>query len=97
MHLNHEGEMFEVKIKVEAGEGMSAKIPVASKAKGKGKDQQYSLHYLKAIAADAAKISGLGGEVNIQFEDKFPLLIEWNSGSYGTEYTYFLAPRVPND
>jgi DNA polymerase III sliding clamp (beta) subunit (PCNA family) len=99
VHLNHEGEMFGVEIRLdnkgETGEGMTAKT--IAEPRDPECSQTYSLAYLKPIAADAAKITGKEGEVKIQFQNEYPLLMEWNSGTYGTEYTYLLAPRIEND
>ena len=40
---------------------------------------------------------GLTEQVVVEFQEKFPLRMSWNSNDGGASWTYFLAPRVTND
>ncbi len=41
--------------------------------------------------------SGLASDVQVRFQDKYPLRLDWSSNDGGASWTYFLAPRVTND
>ena len=45
----------------------------------------------------AVQAGGLTEQVVVEFQEKFPLRMSWNSNDGGASWTYFLAPRVTND
>ena len=55
----------------------------------------YSLQFLDPLTRKLA--SGLASDVQVRFQDKFPLRLDWNSNDGGASWSYFLAPRVTND
>ena len=55
----------------------------------------YSLQFLEPLAKKLA--TGLTEDVSVEFKDKLPFKMSWNSNEGGASWTYFLAPRVTND
>ena len=55
----------------------------------------YSLQFLDPLSKKLA--TGLAEDVSIEFKDKFPFKMSWNSNDGGASWTYLLAPRVTND
>ena len=55
----------------------------------------YSLQFLDPLTRKLA--GGLTEQVVVEFQEKFPLRMSWNSNDGGASWTYFLAPRVTND
>ena len=55
----------------------------------------YSLQFLDPLTKKLA--SGYAEDVSMEFEEKYPFKMSWNSNDGGASWTYFLAPRVTND
>ena len=55
----------------------------------------YSLQFLDPLTRKLA--GGLTEQVVVEFQEKYPLMMSWNSNEGGASWTYFLAPRVTND
>jgi hypothetical protein len=41
--------------------------------------------------------AGLAQDVQVQFQDRYPLCLQWNSNDGGAEWKFYLAPRVSNE
>jgi len=96
--LSLDSKEMRVSVTVEAGEGVNVRfesgelseLVCPSPAQG-----TYSLQFLDPLTRKLA--SGLAQDVRVQFQDKYPLRLDWNSNDGGASWTYFLAPRVTND
>jgi proliferating cell nuclear antigen len=55
----------------------------------------YSLQWLDPLTRKLA--SGLTQNIRVQFQEKYPLRLDWNSNDGGASWTMFYAPRVSND
>ena len=77
-----------VTVSFESGElsELNAPSPTAS---------TYSLQFLDPLMKKLA--SGYAEDVSMEFEEKYPFKMSWNSNDGGASWTYFLAPRVTND
>ena len=42
-------------------------------------------------------INNADWQCTLEFQDKYPLRLTWNSNEGGASWVYFLAPRVTND
>ena len=89
MRISVQGEAGEgVNVHFEAGELSELVCP--SETRG-----SYSLQFLDPLTRKLA--AGLTQDVRVQFQDKYPLRLDWTSNDGGASWTYFLAPRVTND
>ena len=96
--LSLDSKEMRVSVTVEAGEGVNvsfesgelSELVCPSPTQG-----SYSLQFLDPLTRKLA--SGLTQDIRVQFQDKYPLRLDWNSNDGGASWTYFLAPRVTND
>ena len=96
--LSLDSKEMRVSVTVEAGEGVNvsfesgelSELVCPSPTHG-----SYSLQFLDPLTRKLA--SGLTQDIRVQFQDKYPLRLDWNSNDGGASWTYFLAPRVTND
>ncbi|MBS65385.1 MAG: hypothetical protein CMA93_03570 [Euryarchaeota archaeon] len=96
--LSIDSKELRVSVTVEAGEGVNvsfesgelSELTCPSPTQG-----TYSLQFLDPLTRKLA--SGLASDVQVRFQDKYPLRLDWNSNDGGASWTYFLAPRVTND
>ena len=96
--LSLDSKEMRVSVTVEAGEGVNvsfesgelSELVCPSPTQG-----TYSLQFLDPLTRKLA--SGLTQDIRVQFQDKYPLRLDWNSNDGGASWTYFLAPRVTND
>jgi len=96
--LSLDSKEMRVSVTVEAGEGVNvsfesgelSELVCPSPTHG-----SYSLQFLDPLTRKLA--SGLTQDIRMQFQDKYPLRLDWNSNDGGASWTYFLAPRVTND
>ncbi|HIL44344.1 MAG TPA: hypothetical protein EYG36_04875 [Candidatus Poseidoniales archaeon] len=83
---------------VEAGEGVNVRFESGELSElvcPSPTQGTYSLQFLDPLTRKLA--SGLTQDIRMQFQDKYPLRLDWNSNDGGASWTYFLAPRVTND
>jgi len=96
--LSLDSKEMRVSVTVEAGEGVNvsfesgelSELVCPSPTQG-----SYSLQFLDPLTRKLA--AGLTQDIRVQFQDKYPLRLDWNSNDGGASWTYFLAPRVTND
>ena len=96
--LSLDSKEMRVSVTVEAGEGVNvsfesgelSELVCPSPTQG-----SYSLQFLDPLTRKLA--SGLTQDIRMQFQDKYPLRLDWSSNDGGASWTYFLAPRVTND
>ena len=96
--LSLDSKEMRVSVTVEAGEGVNvsfesgelSELVCPSPTHG-----SYSLQFLDPLTRKLA--SGLTQDIRVQFQDKYPLRLDWSSNDGGASWTYFLAPRVTND
>ena len=96
--LSLDSKEMRVSVTVEAGEGVNvsfesgelSELTCPSPTQG-----TYSLQFLDPLTRKLA--SGLASDVQVRFQDKYPLRLDWSSNDGGASWTYFLAPRVTND
>jgi len=96
--LKLDSKEMRISVQVEAGEGVNvhfeagelSELVCPSETRG-----SYSLQFLDPLTRKLA--AGLTQDVRVQFQDKYPLRLDWTSNDGGASWTYFLAPRVTND
>ena len=96
--LKLDSKEMRISVNVEAGEGVNVHFEAGelsdlvcpSETRG-----SYSLQFLDPLTRKLA--AGLAQDVRVQFQDKYPLRLDWTSNDGGASWTYFLAPRVTND
>ena len=96
--LKLDSKEMRISVQVEAGEGVNvhfeagelSELVCPSETRG-----SYSLQFLDPLTRKLA--AGLTQDVRGQFQDKYPLRLDWTSNDGGASWTYFLAPRVTND
>ncbi|MFQ3344114.1 MAG: proliferating cell nuclear antigen [Candidatus Thalassarchaeaceae archaeon] len=87
-----------VSITVEAGEGVNVRFESGELSElvcPAPTQSSYSLQFLDPLTRKLA--GGLTENVTLEFQEKYPLRLTWNSNQGGASWTYFLAPRVTND
>ena len=87
-----------VSVTVEAGEGVNVRFESGELSElvcPSPTQGTYSLQFLDPLTRKLA--SGLTQDIRMQFQDKYPLRLDWSSNDGGASWTYFLAPRVTND
>jgi len=96
--LSLDSKELRVSVTVEAGEGVNVRFESGELSElvcPSPTQGTYSLQYLDPLTRKLA--SGLTQDIRMQFQDKYPLRLDWNSNDGGASWTYFLAPRVTND
>ena len=96
--LSLEKTHMTVSITVEAGEGVNVRFESGELSElvcPSPTQSSYSLQFLDPLTRKLA--SGLTEDVSLEFQEKYPLRLTWNSNQGGASWTYFLAPRVTND
>ncbi len=96
--LSLDKNQMTVSVTVEAGEGVNVRFDAGEMSElvaPKPTHSTYSLQFLDPLSRKLA--SGLTEEVTVEFQDRYPLRLSWNSNDGGAAWTYFLAPRVSND
>jgi len=96
--LDMDSKEMRVSVSVEAGESVNIRfeagelIDLVCPSSTKG---SYSLQFLDPLTRKLA--AGLAHDVKVQFQEKYPLRLDWTSNDGGASWAYFLAPRVTND
>ena len=96
--LSLDSKELRVSVTVEAGEGVNVRFESGELSElvcPSPTQGTYSLQFLDPLTRKLA--SGLTQDIRMQFQDKYPLRLDWNSNDGGASWTYFLAPRVTND
>jgi proliferating cell nuclear antigen len=96
--LSLDSKEMRVSVTVEAGEGVNVRFEAGELSElvcPSPTQGTYSLQFLDPLTRKLA--SGLTQDIRVQFQDKYPLRLDWNSNDGGASWTYFLAPRVTND
>ena len=96
--LSLDSKEMRVSVTVEAGEGVNVSFESGELSElvcPTPTQGSYSLQFLDPLTRKLA--SGLTQDIRVQFQDKYPLRLDWNSNDGGASWTYFLAPRVTND
>tara|TARA_B110000196_G_scaffold304881_1_gene301976 strand:- start:1025 stop:1771 length:747 start_codon:yes stop_codon:yes gene_type:complete len=96
--LSLDSKEMRVSVTVEAGEGVNVRFESGELSElvcPSPTQGTYSLQFLDPLTRKLA--SGLTQDIRMQFQDKYPLRLDWNSNDGGASWTYFLAPRVTND
>ena len=96
--LSLDSKELRVSVTVEAGEGVNVRFESGELSElvcPSPTQGTYSLQFLDPLTRKLA--SGLTQDIRVQFQDKYPLRLDWNSNDGGASWTYFLAPRVTND
>ena len=96
--LSLDSKEMRVSVTVEAGEGVNVRFESGELSElvcPSPTHGSYSLQFLDPLTRKLA--SGLTQDIRVQFQDKYPLRLDWNSNDGGASWTYFLAPRVTND
>ena len=96
--LSIDSKEMRVSVTVEAGEGVNVRFESGELSElvcPSPTQGTYSLQFLDPLTRKLA--SGLTQDIRMQFQDKYPLRLDWNSNDGGASWTYFLAPRVTND
>ena len=96
--LSLDSKELRVSVTVEAGEGVNVRFESGELSESvcpSPTQGTYSLQFLAPLTRKLA--SGLPQDIRMQFQDKYPLRLDWNSNDGGASWTYFLAPRVTND
>jgi len=96
--LSLDSKEMRVSVTVEAGEGVNVRFESGELSElvcPSPTQGTYSLQFLDPLTRKLA--SGLTQDIRVQFQDKYPLRLDWNSNDGGASWTYFLAPRVTND
>ena len=96
--LSLDSKEMRVSVTVEAGEGVNVRFEAGELSElvcPSPTQGTYSLQFLDPLTRKLA--SGLTQDIRMQFQDKYPLRLDWNSNDGGASWTYFLAPRVTND
>jgi len=97
--LSLDSKEMRVSVTVEAGEGVNVRFEAGelSELKCAAPTQStYSLQFLEPLTRKLAD-RGFAQDIQIQFQDKYPLCLNWSSNDGGAKWTYFLAPRVSNE
>ncbi len=80
---------------VEAGEGGNVRFEAGELSElvcAAPTQSTYSLQYLEVLTRKLA--AGLAQDVQVQFQERYPLYLQWNSNDGGAEWKFYLAPRV---
>jgi len=96
--LSLDSKEMRVSVTVEAGEGVNVRFESGELSElvcPSPTQGTYSLQFLDPLTRKLA--SGLTQDIRMQFQDKYPLRLDWSSNDGGASWTYFLAPRVTND
>ena len=96
--LSLDSKEMRVSVTVEAGEGVNVRFESGELSElvcPSPTQGTYSLQVLDPLTRKLA--AGLTQDIRVQFQDKYPLRLDWNSNDGGASWTYFLAPRVTND
>ncbi|RZD50784.1 MAG: hypothetical protein CXT65_01125 [Methanobacteriota archaeon] len=96
--LSLDSKELRISVTVEAGEGVNVRFESGELSElvcPSPTQGTYSLQFLDPLTRKLA--SGLTQDIRMQFQDKYPLRLDWNSNDGGASWTYFLAPRVTND
>ena len=96
--LSLDSNQMSVSVTVEAGESVNVRFDAGELSElvaPNPTQSTYSLQFLDPLTRKLA--SGLTDSVTLEFQDKYPLRLTWNSNDGGASWVYFLAPRVTND
>jgi proliferating cell nuclear antigen len=96
--LSLDANQMSVSVTVEAGESVNVRFDAGELSELVAPNpthSTYSLQFLDPLTRKLA--SGLTDAVTLEFQDKYPLRLTWNSNDGGASWVYFLAPRVTND
>jgi hypothetical protein len=96
--LSLDSNQMSVSVTVEAGESVNVRFDAGELSEliaANPTQSTYSLQFLDPLTRKLA--SGLTDSVTLEFQDKYPLRLTWNSNDGGASWVYFLAPRVTND
>jgi len=93
--LSLDTNQMSVSVTVEAGESVNVRFDAGELSELVAPNPTYSLQFLDPLTRKLA--SGLTDAVTLEFQDKYPLRLTWNSNDGGASWVYFLAPRVTND
>ena len=96
--LSLDTNQMSVSVTVEAGESVNVRFDAGELSELVAPNpthSTYSLQFLDPLTRKLA--SGLTDAVTLEFQDKYPLRLTWNSNDGGASWVYFLAPRVTND
>ena len=96
--LSLDSKEMRVSVTVEAGEGVNVRFESGELSElvcPSPTQGTYSLQFLDPLTRKLA--AGLTQDIRVQFQDKYPLRLDWNSNDGGASWTYFLAPRVTHD
>ena len=96
--LSLDSKEMRVSVTVEAGEGVNVRFESGELSElvcPSPTQGTYSLQFLDPLTRKLA--SGLTQDIRVQFQDKYPLRLDWSSNDGGASWTFFVAPRVPSD
>jgi proliferating cell nuclear antigen len=96
--LSLDSNQMSVSVTVEAGESVNVRFDAGELSElvaPNPTQSTYSLQFLDPLTRKLA--SGLTDSITLEFQDKYPLRLTWNSNEGGASWVYFLAPRVTND
>jgi len=93
--LSIDSKEFRISVTVEAGEGVNVRFEAGELSElvcAAPTQSTYSLQYLEVLTRKLA--AGLAQDVQVQFQERYPLYLQWNSNDGGAEWKFYLAPRV---
>ena len=96
--LSLDSNQMSVSVSNEAGESVNVRFDAGELSElvaPNPTQSTYSLQFLDPLTRKLA--SGLTDSITLEFQDKYPLRLTWNSNEGGASWVYFLAPRVTND
>ena len=96
--LSIDSKELRISVTVEAGEGVNVRFEAGELSElvcAAPTQSTYSLQYLEVLTRKLA--AGLAQDVQVQFQDRYPLCLQWNSNDGGAEWKFYLAPRVSNE
>ena len=96
--LSLDSNQMSVSVSNEAGESVNVRFDAGELSElvsPNPTQSTYSLQFLDPLSKKLA--SGLTDSITLEFQDKYPLRLTWNSNDGGASWIYFLAPRVTND
>jgi hypothetical protein len=96
--LSLDTNQMSVSVTVEAGESVNVRFDAGELSELVAPNPTHSTYSLQFLDPLTRKLAGgLTDAVTLEFQDKYPLRLTWNSNDGGASWVYFLAPRVTND